>query len=94
METVYATTPRPSSATRDSPLPAFGILLDSNVVDSAKKAHRLLDEIGSPFLKVTFDAANPFHAGGAKRRYPAAWPSCAKTSPVSPHHRPGDETPA
>jgi sugar phosphate isomerase/epimerase len=35
----------------------------SNVVDSAKKARRLLDEIGSPYLKVTMDAANLFHAG-------------------------------
>ena len=35
----------------------------NNVVDSAKKARRLLDEIGSPHLKVTMDAANLFHAG-------------------------------
>jgi sugar phosphate isomerase/epimerase len=39
----------------------------NNVVDSAKKARRLLDEIGSPFLKVTFDAANLFHAGELPR---------------------------
>ena len=35
----------------------------NNVVDSAKKARRLMDEIGSPYLKVTMDAANLFHAG-------------------------------
>lgn len=35
----------------------------NNVVDSAQKARRLLDEIGSPHLKVTFDPANIFHAG-------------------------------
>jgi sugar phosphate isomerase/epimerase len=35
----------------------------NNVVDSAKKARRLMDEIGSPSLKVTMDAANLFHAG-------------------------------
>jgi len=39
----------------------------NNVVDSAKKARRLLDEIGSPFLKVTMDAANLFHAGELSR---------------------------
>ncbi len=39
----------------------------SNVVDSAKKARRLLDEIGSPQLKVTMDAANLFHAGELPR---------------------------
>jgi len=39
----------------------------NNVVDSAKKARRLLDEIGSPHLKVTFDAANIFHAGELAR---------------------------
>jgi sugar phosphate isomerase/epimerase len=35
----------------------------NNVVDSAKKARRLMDAIGSPRLKVTMDAANLFHAG-------------------------------
>jgi sugar phosphate isomerase/epimerase len=35
----------------------------SNVVDSARKARRLLDEVGSPHLKVTMDPANLFHAG-------------------------------
>src|SRR5690349_23251315 len=38
----------------------------SNVVDSARKARRLLDEIGSPHLKVTMDPANLFHAGDRK----------------------------
>ena len=46
----------------------FGVTLAfepevNNVVDSAKKARRLLDEVGSPYLKVTMDAANLFHAG-------------------------------
>jgi sugar phosphate isomerase/epimerase len=35
----------------------------NNVVDSAHKARRLLNEIGSPNLKVIFDGANIFHAG-------------------------------
>ncbi len=39
----------------------------SNVVDSARKARRLLDEIGSPHLKVTLDPANLFHAGELPR---------------------------
>lgn len=39
----------------------------NNVVDSAKKARRLMDEIGSPNLKVTMDAANIFHAGELAR---------------------------
>jgi sugar phosphate isomerase/epimerase len=39
----------------------------SNVVDSARKARRLLDEIGSPHLKVTMDPANIFHAGELPR---------------------------
>jgi sugar phosphate isomerase/epimerase len=39
----------------------------SNVVDSAKKARRLLDEIGSPNLKVTIDPANIFHTGELTR---------------------------
>ena len=46
----------------------FGVTLGfepevNNVVDSAKKARRLMDEIGSPYLKVTMDGANLFHAG-------------------------------
>lgn len=39
----------------------------NNVVDSAQKARRLLDEIGSPFLKVTIDPANIFHVGELPR---------------------------
>jgi sugar phosphate isomerase/epimerase len=39
----------------------------SNIVDSALKARRLLDEIGSPHLKVTIDPANIFHAGELPR---------------------------
>ena len=39
----------------------------NNVVDSAQKARRLLDEIGSPYLKVTIDPANLFHAGELPR---------------------------
>ena len=39
----------------------------NNVVNSARKARRLLDEIGSPFLKVTMDAANLFPAGELPR---------------------------
>lgn len=35
----------------------------ANVVDSAHKARRLLDEIGSPRLKVVLDGANIFHQG-------------------------------
>ena len=39
----------------------------NNVVNSAQKARRLLDEIASPFLKVTIDPANLFHAGELPR---------------------------
>jgi sugar phosphate isomerase/epimerase len=39
----------------------------SNVVGSARKARRLLDEIGSPHLRVTIDPANLFHAGELPR---------------------------
>lgn len=35
----------------------------SNVIDSAVKARRFLDELGSPRLKVVMDGANLFHAG-------------------------------
>ena len=35
----------------------------SNVVDSARKARQLLDELGSPHVKVVMDGANLFHAG-------------------------------
>lgn len=39
----------------------------SNVVDSASKARRLLDEMGSPMLRVVIDGANLFHAGELPR---------------------------
>ena len=39
----------------------------SNVVDSAVKARRLLDEMGSPYLKVVMDPANIFHKGELPR---------------------------
>lgn len=39
----------------------------NNVVDSAKKSRRLMDEVGSPHLKVTMDAANLFHTGELAR---------------------------
>jgi len=39
----------------------------ANVVDSAKKGRRLIDEIGSPRLKVVMDGANLFHAGELPR---------------------------
>lgn len=39
----------------------------NNVVNSARKARRLMDEIGSPHLKVTFDAANLFPKGQLPR---------------------------
>ena len=35
----------------------------SNVIDSAQRARRLLDAIGSPRLKVVMDGANIFHTG-------------------------------
>jgi sugar phosphate isomerase/epimerase len=38
-----------------------------NVVDSAKKSRQILDEIGSPHLKVTLDPANLFHTGELPR---------------------------
>lgn len=39
----------------------------SNVVDSAAKGRRLLDELRSPLLKVVMDGANLFHAGELPR---------------------------
>jgi sugar phosphate isomerase/epimerase len=39
----------------------------TNVVDSAAKGRRLLDEIGSPRLRVVMDGANLFHAGALLR---------------------------
>lgn len=39
----------------------------NNIVDSARKARQLMDEIGSPHLKVTMDPANIFHTGELPR---------------------------
>jgi sugar phosphate isomerase/epimerase len=39
----------------------------ANVVDTARKGRQLLDEIGSPRLKVVMDSANLFHAGDLAR---------------------------
>ena len=39
----------------------------TNVVDTAVKGRRLLDEVGSPRLKVVMDGANLFHAGDLPR---------------------------
>lgn len=39
----------------------------NNVVDTADKARRLVDEIASPHLKVLIDGANIFHAGELPR---------------------------
>ena len=39
----------------------------ANVVDSAIKARRIIDQIGSPYLKVVMDGANIFHAGELPR---------------------------
>ena len=39
----------------------------ANVIDSAPKARRLLDEIGSPRLKIVIDPANLFHDGALPR---------------------------
>jgi sugar phosphate isomerase/epimerase len=41
----------------------------NNVVDTARKARRLLDEIRSPRLQVTFDGANIFHKGELPRMH-------------------------
>lgn len=39
----------------------------ANVVDSAIKARRIIEQIGSPYLKVVMDGANIFHAGELPR---------------------------
>lgn len=39
----------------------------NNVVNSARQARRLIDEVGSPMLKVLMDAANLFHTGDLDR---------------------------
>jgi sugar phosphate isomerase/epimerase len=50
----------------------YGVILAfepevSNVVNSAKKGRRLLDEMRSPHLKVVMDGANLFHTGELPR---------------------------
>ena len=42
----------------------------NNVVDSARQARRLLEDMKSPRLKIILDPANLFHPGN-----PASWPS-------------------
>lgn len=39
----------------------------SNTIDTAAKARRLLDEMGSPRLKIVMDASNLFHTGELSR---------------------------
>lgn len=39
----------------------------NNIVDSARKARQIMDEVGSPHLKVTMDPANIFPAGSLPR---------------------------
>ena len=41
----------------------------SNVIDSAVKARRLLDAVGSTRLKIVIDGANLFHAGDLSRMH-------------------------
>jgi sugar phosphate isomerase/epimerase len=41
----------------------------ANVVDTARKGRRLLDELQSPRLKVVMDPANLFHAGELPRMH-------------------------
>jgi sugar phosphate isomerase/epimerase len=41
----------------------------SNVIDSAAKARRLLDELRSPQLKIIMDGANLFHSGELQRQH-------------------------
>ena len=43
------------------------VLAEDELAIGVRKARRLLDEIGSPHLKVTMDAANIFHAGELPR---------------------------
>lgn len=40
----------------------------SNVIDTAAKARRLLDELRSPHVKIVLDAANLFHSGDLVRQ--------------------------
>lgn len=50
----------------------YGVLLAieteaGNIIDTPEKARRVMDETGSPALKMVLDAANLFHAGEASR---------------------------
>jgi sugar phosphate isomerase/epimerase len=54
----------------------------ANVVDSAQKARRLLDEIGSPWLKVVLDGANIFHSGELPRMRAMLEEACALLAPT------------
>jgi len=50
----------------------YGIILAieteaGNIIDTPEKARRVMDETGSPALKMVLDAANLFHAGEARR---------------------------
>jgi sugar phosphate isomerase/epimerase len=46
----------------------FGIEPElSNVIDSAPKARRLLDELGSPHVKIVMDGSNLLHANAIHR---------------------------
>ena len=53
----------------------------ANVVDAAPKARRLLDEIGSPRLKVVLDGANIFHRGELPRMRAMLEEACALLGP-------------
>ena len=44
----------------------------SNVVDTPEKARRMMDEVGSPRLKMVMDCANLFHPGDARADNAAA----------------------
>ena len=41
----------------------------NNVVDTAEKARRLIDQLGSPRVKVVMDGANLFHSGQLQRMH-------------------------
>lgn len=41
----------------------------ANIIDTPEKARKLMDEIGSPNLKMIMDCANLFHAGEAHTEY-------------------------
>ena len=53
----------------------------SNIVDSAAKARRLLDEMGSESLKIIMDGANLFHAGELPRMTEVLYQAFAALGP-------------